>query len=499
MVNAPAHQAPVPIQKRVVTVYTTLTSSGWAGGDLTTIYPSSDKTEDTKPTSSSGDLETAKGIGAQKTSTSSDSPAESSGLPTAIEASTATQTNVGSTLAMDGDNPTSSTLVPTSTAATSSATSATAASASASSTSSSSSGSSSNDTASKAGIALGVLGGLFLVLAFVYFMITRRRKQLEEQRRLEDDEKLNGPFADGPPPRTPAKAPRLSLRPMTQLFTGFNASNQGDQQANKGSEIAMVASPTGKRAPGASAWERPMTADSHNDRNPFGNSAQILEEPATPKQPPTQPMSPMTPISEASVPSPEFTAGLKPAPRVSALTADSATVPSIVTKDLPRSPVHSAQVSPVDSYEGGEVGRAVSTSDSKPAPAGPMLSAGAGYNATAVERRQSMRQEHVPAPIDLTLPPKLTGVAVPPSPAGTEFSMHEVDSDHSPVASSSAAAIAAAGGPANTTVHRVQLDFQPTMDDEMELTAGQLVRLLHEYDDGWVRRPFWSKHVKSIN
>jgi hypothetical protein len=25
------------------------------------------------------------------------------------------------------------------------------------------------------------------------------------------------------------------------------------------------------------------------------------------------------------------------------------------------------------------------------------------------------------------------------------------------------------------------------MDDELELRAGQLVRLLHEYDDGWVR------------
>lgn len=482
-VNVAAQQAPpVAIQKRVVTVYTTLTSSGWEGGDLTTIYPTSTNAKDTKTTSSDADLETAKGVGAQKTSSS----ANSSALPTAIEASTASQTNVGSTLAMDGNDPTSSTLVASSTVASTTAASATSASASASSTSTSTSGSGGSDTASKAGIALGVLGGLFLVLAFVYWMISRRRKQMEEQRRLADDEKLNGPFADGPPPRTPAKAPRLSLRPMTQLFTGFNNSNQNEQQAHKGSEIAMVASPTVKRAPGGSAWERPMTSDSTNDRNPFGNSAQILEEPATPKHQNHNPMSPMTPISEASFPSPEFAAGLKPAPRVSAVTADSATIPSIVTKDLPRSPALSAQVSPVESIEESEVGRAISTSDMKPIPASAMLTAGAGTSAAAVERRQSMRQEHVPAPIDLTLPPKLTG-AVPPSPAGTEFSMHEVDTDHSPVQSSSAAAIAAAGGPANTTVHRVQLDFKPTMDDEMELSAGQLVRLLHEYDDGWVR------------
>lgn len=34
-------------------------------------------------------------------------------------------------------------------------------------------------------------------------------------------------------------------------------------------------------------------------------------------------------------------------------------------------------------------------------------------------------------------------------------------------------------------VHRVQLDFKPTMDDELGLRSGDLVRMLHEYDDGW--------------
>lgn len=56
-----------------------------------------------------------------------------------------------------------------------------------------------------------------------------------------------------------------------------------------------------------------------------------------------------------------------------------------------------------------------------------------------------------------------------------------------------AATVAAAGsgpgprGPNN--VHRVQLDFKPSMDDELELRSGQLVRMLHEYDDGWVSTP----------
>jgi len=84
--------------------------------------------------------------------------------------------------------------------------------------------------------------------------------------------------------------------------------------------------------------------------------------------------------------------------------------------------------------------------------------------------------------IDLTLPDPIG----PPSPAGTEFSMSSVTPGAGPgPASSGAAAIAAAGGPKNTSVHRVQLDFKPSLEDEMELKAGELVRLLHEYDDGW--------------
>jgi hypothetical protein len=58
-----------------------------------------------------------------------------------------------------------------------------------------------------------------------------------------------------------------------------------------------------------------------------------------------------------------------------------------------------------------------------------------------------------------------------------------------------AAAAAAAGAPRSApgpgpaaganNVHRVQLDFKPSMEDELELRSGQLVRMLHEYDDGW--------------
>ena len=73
----------------------------------------------------------------------------------------------------------------------------------------------------------------------------------------------------------------------------------------------------------------------------------------------------------------------------------------------------------------------------------------------------------------------------PPTPKSTKFG------------TASAVPITAAGavqggppmprGPNN--VHRVQLDFKPSMEDELELRSGQLVRMLHEYDDGWVSQP----------
>ncbi|KAK6518556.1 hypothetical protein TWF506_005692 [Arthrobotrys conoides] len=44
----------------------------------------------------------------------------------------------------------------------------------------------------------------------------------------------------------------------------------------------------------------------------------------------------------------------------------------------------------------------------------------------------------------------------------------------------------ATGGPnSSSPVHRVMVDFKPSMADELELRSGEVVRLLHEYDDGW--------------
>lgn len=524
--------SPSTLQKRVVTIYKTETPEGWAGGALTTLERSTStkvvaavitsiETEGNDvvptPTPSIAEETTAKETADMTSAEEVATSSKDNSLPTAIIASTATGSDTAGALAMATETPASvnsvlSTLAAESTVASSTgasaasaiaASSAISAASAASATQSASSGpSSGSTTGTKAGIAIGVLAGILVVLAMVYLIIRKRKKQLQEEGPA-DNEKLGGPLEGEAtvPPATPAKAPRLSLRPMTQLFMGAQVA--ADKQVSKGSAQSMnvADSPTMKPPPGADAWERPMTSDSQNVHNPFGNHAEtIMEEPATSRNP----VSPVTPNSEMSpqMPSPTWAAGLSPAPRASAATTDSAVPVPTVNISPPDSPPHSpspfvpqgptvdANVSPLpaDVPQAVTVGQAITTptaSEAAAGIAGATAGATVGAAVTGLQRKQSVQRNNAPAPLDLTLPPKRT--IVPPSPTGTEFSLQEAESGQSPNQSSAgAAAIAAAGGPANSNVHRVQLDFKPTMEDELELHAGQVVRLLHEYDDGWV-------------
>jgi hypothetical protein len=119
-------------------------------------------------------------------------------------------------------------------------------------------------------------------------------------------------------------------------------------------------------------------------------------------------------------------------------------------------------------------------------PSGEIITGGVVAGAAAGLARGASKRGNGPKPMDFTKNGPFMG---PPSPAGTEFSSSS-ESAATPTQTGTGAAIAAAGGPVNTAVHRVQLDFKPSMEDELELRAGQLIRLLHEYDDGWVVFPF---------
>ena len=295
----------------------------------------------------------------------------------------------------------------------------------------------------KAGIAFGVLGGVLLVGLLVFFLFNRRRKQAAERQQLDsDDEKLHGAMGAGRTPfeptsnRSDPKAPRISLRPVTQFLPNWNGF---DKRASKGAALSLApaAAAATARAPGGSAWDRPSTSQSTNPANPFGNQAERVPEPIAEEQSFSRPTSPPAAVNEKS---PAF-AG---APAQDPLTANG---PAIAA--------------------GAVAGTA----------------AAAGIGAAAMSRKTSMRRGG-PKNVDLTLPPN--PAMAPTSPAGTEFSITSVSPGYAPPPSNGAAAIAAAGGPQNSSVHRVQLDFKPTLEDEMQLRSGELVRLLHEYDDGWV-------------
>ena len=291
----------------------------------------------------------------------------------------------------------------------------------------------------KAGIAFGVLGGILVVALLVLFLFNKRKKQMKKNQSTEDDEKINGAFgghsqmqerperpASVQTARTDATAPQLSLRPVTQFNPTF-----GERRSSRGAAMALnlAAANNTERGPPTSnsLWERPATGNSNHQDNPFRDNAGHVT-------PTTQPSNPFD--------APENVVGM-------ATSTNSPPQPS---------PVGAAMTSEPNT--------------------GAAAAAGA-----ALTRKTSIRKD-APAPLDLTLPQQMS--PVPPSPSGTDFSQSELAPGQSPGPSGGAAAIAAAGGPASTVVHRVQLDFKPTMDDEMELKAGQLVRLLHEYDDGWV-------------
>ncbi|KAF6809098.1 hypothetical protein CPLU01_15566 [Colletotrichum plurivorum] len=402
-------ESPLPSRTRTTTAETTGTTIARAGVPIAK----------TPEVSSTADLST-------------------SSLPSVIE--DPLTESIETTLALATDAPTlvRSTRTP---ATANEATAATAATASATSSGEKSAASTETSGAAKAGIAIGVLAGVLVVFLLVFFLFNRRKKQLEQQRLADEDEKINGSFGtaaavtSGNNPR----APRISLRPVTQFLPNLNLDKRASR-TNVNGNLAPAAA-VGARTPGQSAWERPSTSQSANPVNPFGAQAERINGP----------------IAEESVRSMDISE--KPLPAVNGA--------------VPAAAGGAASAGANGAVDGAAMA------------AGAAVAAGAGAVAAGALVRKASTRKDGPKALDLTLPVPAPLSTVPASPSGTEFSATSAGPGHSSNGSTGSAAIAAAGGPANTTVHRVQLDFKPTLEDEMELRAGQLVRLLHEYDDGW--------------
>jgi len=117
-----------------------------------------------------------------------------------------------------------------------------------------------------------------------------------------------------------------------------------------------------------------------------------------------------------------------------------------------------------------------------------------GIHAQTVESQSRDVISPIPEERSLSPPVELQGSPVP-SPTAANFNISSPATPNAEVGTASAVPVAALAGaapgaviadPPGSTVHRVQLEFKPSMDDELELKVGQIVRVLHEYDDGWV-------------
>ncbi|EEP82359.1 predicted protein [Uncinocarpus reesii 1704] len=287
----------------------------------------------------------------------------------------------------------------------------------------------------KAGLAIGIIA-LVGLIAGVALLFIRKKKKTEEAEEIQHEK----PFPpipspqqsySPPPPQqvTSSAPPQLNVRPMTQFSPDFTGHGPNNMAMVNVAGVAGVRNLTGQHNDSQSTFAPPRTADSTS--NPFNDPVNPFEtrsgasSPTSPPGPAPQPLNVRTPSPGASsmrMPSPEgMTTGV--AATGTAITAGSVAVAAITPATA-------------NSHSG------------KP----PTL-------------------QHVPGP-----PAGWMKDMPPPSPAKSFESVS--------VTSTTAAAVAT-GGPALTNVHRVQLDFAPSMDDELELRAGQLVRLLHEYDDGW--------------
>lgn len=318
----------------------------------------------------------------------------------------------------------------------------------------------------KAGLALGILVGVAALLAGILFVYRRKKNAMAAEK---DNEKMSMHNAPAPPPpqvptintagaapsirtnRTMSTAPRLSLRPVTQFDPTFN------EQRKSGANLLSVAAAAAPVAQSedrpASAWERrgasnvepavnpfndPQTpANNQAPANPFGNSAALdaahVNIPDSP---------PQAPPKHSATPSTDLDARITPGPAP-------------------------APASEIDAVAVATAMSSVPSDGEFPAP--PTVNA----NTNSVPASPAWTED------------------VPSSPAmGTPMIAGTAGAAGLAVAAGAAGAMAAGrpngppGGPNN--VHRVQLDFKPSMGDELELKAGSLVRMLHEYDDGWV-------------
>jgi len=283
----------------------------------------------------------------------------------------------------------------------------------------------------KAGLVLGILIAIAVVLALVLLFYHKKKKNMQHQEL--DNEKGsidNGVAASIRTARTMSTAPRLSLRPVTQF-----SPNLANNRKSAGNTLEVAAAPA---------------ADSHSDSRGF----------LTPAAQPSSAWERPGAANNANDPANPFGNHAETVePASASMTPEPAPAPATNT---------------------------AAKSETSPLSANPVIEEAL---AVAAPLASPVVRKGVPEP--LSPKPDMSVPMAMPSPAWTD----DIPASPGP-APTGPPPIAVTGGvassptPVPNNVHRVQLDFKPSMNDELELRAGELVRMLHEYDDGWVRHKF---------
>lgn len=320
-----------------------------------------------------------------------------------------------------------------------------------------------------AGLVLGILVGVALLLAGVLFFYRHKKNTMAGEK---DNEKIGMHDAPAPLPpqvptgaapsirtnRTMSTAPRLSLRPVTQFDPAFH-----EQRKSGGNllTVAAAAAPVAaSQRPAAQFEERPVSAW---ERRGAVNAAPVVAPAVNPFNDPQTPASSQPPAN--------------PFGNGAALDVAHAAIPDSPPQT---SPMHSAAPST-------DLAARVAPTLAPAAAVTAVPEADTVAIATAMSPAL-MTENGFPAPPSI----KANAEEVPPSPAWTEDVPSSPAMGTPMIAGTAGAPGTMAAGRPNgapagpNNVHRVQLDFKPSMGDELELKAGTLVRMLHEYDDGWV-------------
>ena len=322
-------------------------------------------------------------------------------------------------------------------------------------------------TGARAGLALGLLFGLCAIVGLLCFCLRRNKKKAGREQTMadhgekttngvENDTGMAGRASSVRTTRTTSTAPRLSLRPVTQFDPNL-ADERGVLEGRNSSNQVMANAapaelpPQGLIVPAAAAaaMASPTSPTSHaNPHNPFGAHAETLSASNTSKA-----------GSGVTHPGASNRTTVWPTPPSSRGENDRGMVNGGINHGSPLGPGIGATV----------VAAATATNAAPAHPCSQTLvnSDRSGHVQSALSTSTIDTQSVAVAPSDSNASPQSSLLALP----GPTRMMHgSMDST-----------LAAA------PVHRVQLDFNPSMEDELELRAGQSVRLLHEYDDGWVR------------